>query len=144
MFFLRDAPEPSSKELNGISGALSQPVIALINKKSGVVAYLWENRLTSLVTNHSLSISHFNEALRENNNAALIFNPVALAADTSPALQQVRELPIFKFVAPEKKKKKKRLSVARMSLCRFSHSRVVREEVLCFSHILVRCQPRGD
>lgn len=93
---------------------MTQPVIALVKDKSGVVAYLLENGITSLVTDLSRSILRLNEILRENNdNTALIFNPVTLAADTTPDLQQIRELSIVKFEAPQNTRVS---SVARISL----------------------------
>lgn len=92
---------------------MTQPVVALVKERSGIVAYVLEKGMTSLVTDLSPVILRLNEILRENDKTALIFNPVTLAADTNPNLQQVRELPIVKVVAPENTRVS---SVARISL----------------------------
>lgn len=91
-------------------------MIALVKGRSGIVAYVLENGLTSLVTNPSPTIRNLNEILRENNdNTALIFNPVTLAEDTTSSWQQVRDLPIIKLEAPENTRVS---SVAKISLRR--------------------------
>jgi hypothetical protein len=100
--FVAEFPEPSAREPIGIRGIVNRPVIAVVRANSGWAAYVLEDGLTSLVTNPSPRISSVNENLRENGyNTALILNPVTLAADRTPALQQVRELPISQIVAPE-------------------------------------------
>ncbi|KDR22937.1 hypothetical protein L798_14794 [Zootermopsis nevadensis] len=108
-----EAPEPTANEAIGINGIMTQPVVALVKERSGIVAYVLEKGMTSLVTDLSPVILRLNEILRENDKTALIFNPVTLAADTNPNLQQVRELPIVKVVAPENTRVS---SVARISL----------------------------
>jgi hypothetical protein len=95
-------PESSAKEPIGISGIVNRPVIALVKTSCVWVAHVLEDGLTTLVTNPSPSIISVNENLRENNyNTVLILNPVTLAANKTPALQQVRELAVGKIVAPE-------------------------------------------
>ncbi|XP_021942800.1 lysine-specific histone demethylase 1A-like isoform X3 [Zootermopsis nevadensis] len=111
--FFAEAPEPTANEAIGINGIMTQPVVALVKERSGIVAYVLEKGMTSLVTDLSPVILRLNEILRENDKTALIFNPVTLAADTNPNLQQVRELPIVKVVAPENTRVS---SVARISL----------------------------
>jgi hypothetical protein len=100
--FVAEFPEPSVKESIGVSGILNRPALALVKTNCNWAAYVLADGLTSLVTNPSSSISSVNKNLRENGyNTALILNPVSLAADKTPALQQVRELPVSKIVAPE-------------------------------------------
>jgi hypothetical protein len=95
-------PEPSAQEPIGISGIVNRPVIALVKTNCAWVAYVLEDGLASLVTNPSPRLSRVNENLRENGyNTALVMNPLTLAAEKTPAVQQVRELPISKIVAPE-------------------------------------------
>ena len=72
----------------------------MINTKSCVVVYVLEHGLTSLVTNPGPIMRNMREALEENNNA-LIVNPVTMAADNVPALKQLRELPVIKVEIPE-------------------------------------------
>jgi hypothetical protein len=100
--FVAEFPEPSAKESIGISGIVNRPVIALVKTNCNWVAYMLEDGLTTLVTNPSPRICSVNENLRENGyNTALILNPVTLAADGTPALQQVRELTVSRIVAAE-------------------------------------------
>jgi hypothetical protein len=98
--FVPEVTEASSKESIGVNGISSQPVIALINANRGVVVYMLENGLNSLVMNPSPIISNLKEVLKEC-NTALILSPVTLAADNIPALKQIRELPVVKVEIPE-------------------------------------------
>lgn len=95
-------PEPTAREPIGISGIVNRPVIVLVREESGLVGYVLEDGLPSLVTNRSPSILTVNENVRTNGyNTVLILNPVTLAANRTPALQQVRDLPVSRIVVPE-------------------------------------------
>ncbi|XP_069690329.1 uncharacterized protein [Periplaneta americana] len=96
-----EASEPSSRDHIGISGIREQPIIALIKAPNGLMAYMMERGLATLEANPTPSIGLVHEMLRSNNdNTALIFNPLTLANE-SPAWQQIRELPIARLEAPE-------------------------------------------